>query len=269
MGLVVTEKKGNKPPTTHLYETDLLAGLGATMHEGGHALYELGIPRSELGNGVDTAASLGLHESQSRLWENFIGRSRPFLGWFAERLRERVPGCDVDGDALYRGANRIHPGHIRIHADEVTYNLHVIIRFELELALVEGRLAVADLPEAWNAAYRETLGVEVTNPVDGVLQDVHWSNGTIGYFPTYTLGNLYAAALGGALERTFPDLWDRVGRADLGEILSWLRQNVHVHGHARDGARIVADAAGEADLVDGLLDYLWARHGALLGLARR
>lgn len=253
--------------TTHFHERDLLGGLGGTMHEAGHALYELGMP-SEVGSGVDGAASLGVHESQSRFWENYIGRSRPFLGWVADRLEEIAPGTGIDGERLFRAANRIAPSLIRIYADEVTYNLHVIVRYELEVALVEGSLAVADLPGAWNRAYAETLGVTPGDDVEGVLQDVHWSGGSFGYFPSYTLGNLYAAALGRRVGEELPGLWDQVGRGELGWVLAWLRERIHRHGHRLDGAPLIREAVGDVDLVEGLLDYLWGRHGAAYGVTR-
>ncbi len=254
--------------TTRLDENDLLAGLGGTMHEAGHALYELGLPREPLGSGIDSAASLGVHESQSRFWENFIGHSRPFLEWVSERLEQVAPGGGIAAEDLYRAANRIEPTMIRVYADEVTYNLHIIARFELELALVEGRLAVRDLPEAWNEKYRELLGLEPADDVEGVLQDVHWSGGTFGYFPSYTLGNLYAAALGRAMQADLPDLWEGVRRGELAPVLGWLRDRIHRHGHTWDGAELIRRAAGEVDLVETLLDALWGRHGALYGVSR-
>ena len=255
--------------TTHLYETDLLAGLGGTVHEVGHALYEQGLPRLKWpGSGVDAAASFGLHESQSRFWENFIGRSLPFFRWFEGQLRQHFPDTAVRADDLYRGANRVVPGLIRISADEVTYNLHIIVRFEIELALFEGRLAVADLPAAWNDKYRQYLGITPPNDAVGVLQDVHWSGMAFAYFPSYTLGNLYAASFGQALLTEVPDLWDRVERGDFAPVLSWLRANIHEKGHLADTPELVRAVVGERDHVEDLLSYLWGRHGALHGVSR-
>lgn len=260
--------KGDTRITTHLYDADLLAGLGGTVHETGHALYEQGLPRHLRGTGVEGPASMGLHESQSRLWENFIGRSRPFFAWFEKQLRADFPGTGVTAEQMYRSANRIEPGLIRVRADEVTYNLHILMRFELESALVRGTLAVRDLPEAWSARIRELLGVSPESARDGVLQDVHWSSGAFGYFPSYTLGNLYAASLSQALLQQLPDLWGLVERGEFAPILAWLREHVHRHGHMKESAELVHDAAGERDHVEDLLAYLWGRHGALQGVHR-
>lgn len=253
--------------TTHLYPDDLLGGLGSTLHEAGHGMYEQGLVRDWPGTTLDEAASYGLHESQSRFWENQIGRSRAFCRWLAPRVA-RHTGVDVGADALYRASNTIRPSLIRVQADEATYNLHIAVRFELEVALIEGTLAVADLPGAWSDAYQAALGLRPPTDREGCLQDVHWSGGAIGYFPSYTLGNLYAARLAAALERGMPDLWERVEAGDFGPILAWLRQHVHRHGHAQDAGALVDQAAGPGDGVDELLDHLWSRHGAVYGLSR-
>ncbi len=254
--------------TTHLHEGDLLGGLSGSIHEAGHGMYEQGLPRDKVGWGMEGAASMGLHESQSRFWENWVGRSRPFLDWLGGRLAAVAPELGADTRWLYAEANRVTPGLIRIHADEVTYNLHIIIRFELELALFERQLRVADLPEAWREKYREHLGVVPETFREGVLQDVHWSGGAFGYFPSYTLGNLYAASLARALEGAVPDLWSEVAEGRFGGILAWLRQNIHQHGHVWDAPELVRRAVGERDSVSDLLDHLWSRHGALYGAVR-
>jgi len=254
--------------TLHLHERDLLSGLGSTIHEAGHGMYEQGLPTAWPGTLVGHAASFGLHESQSRFWENFIGRSLPFFRWMeplaAEHLGEGAP----DADALYRGANRVKPSLIRVAADEVTYNLHIIVRFELELALFERRLSVADLPAAWNDRYEEYLGVRPPDDRQGVLQDVHWSGGSFAYFPSYTLGNLYGASLGKALQRDLPELWSHVEHGEFAPVLGWLRENVHHKGSLREAPEIVREVAGERDMVADLLDHLWSRHGVLYGLER-
>lgn len=254
--------------TTHVYEDDLLHGLGGTIHETGHAMYEQGLPHTLRAAGVGTYASLGLHESQSRFWENFIGRSRAFSVWLAGVIARHFPEASAPPDRLYRAANRVAPGLIRVAADEVTYNLHIIVRFELEVALLDGTLAVRDLPRAWEERYERYLGVRPTGAVDGVLQDVHWSGGNIGYFPSYTLGNLYAASLGRALEAERPGLWAEVERGEFGGVLGWLRERVHGVGHRYDAPEIVRRAVGERDAVGDLLDHVWARHGALYGVQR-
>ncbi len=258
---------GDTRITVRCAEHDLLSGLGGTIHETGHALYEQGLPWDLAGTGVETAASMGLHESQSRLWENFIGRSLPFFRWLAPRIEAHF-GQSVDPEALYRGANRIVPGLTRVEADEVTYNLHVIVRFELEAALMEGRLSVAELPVAWNDRYRELLGVEVPDDGVGVLQDVHWPSGMFGYFPSYTIGNLYAASLGCALEESLPSLWADVAGGRFTGIREWLRAGLHRHGHVRDAPDLMHDLVGERDHVADLLTHLWGRHGVLHGVTR-
>ncbi|MEQ1566689.1 MAG: carboxypeptidase M32 [Myxococcota bacterium] len=261
--------------TTRVDPNDLSMMLGGTIHELGHALYEQGLPDAD-GSGLASAASMGLHESQSRFWENTIGRSLPFCRWFEGPLKRRLGAGAPDAETLYRASNRVVAGSNRVMADEVTYNLHVIVRFELEQALIAGELAVRDLREAWNAAYRAALGVDPVDDVDGVLQDIHWSGGAFGYFPTYTLGNLYAAALGRAVATDLPDLWPLVERGEFAPILGWLRERVHHVGRRHTSAEIVRRATntGASDVdptdlaVDALLDYLWQRHGALHGVSR-
>ncbi|TNE88771.1 MAG: carboxypeptidase M32 [Deltaproteobacteria bacterium] len=254
--------------TTHYYEDDLLTGLSGTVHECGHGMYEQGIPSDLLGTGAAEAASMGLHESQSRFWENTIGRSEAFCGWIAGMLGELYPEQAPSARALYLGSNHVKPGLIRVYADEVTYNLHIIVRFELERALFAGELSVADLPAAWNDRYRELLGIEPGNDAEGVLQDVHWSGAAFGYFPSYTLGNLYAASLGKAMQRDLPNMWDEVGKGEFGSVLGWLRTNVHERAHIEDAPQLVARVCGEHDPVEDLLDYLWSRYGGLAGVSR-
>lgn len=260
--------QGDVRITAHLVANDLLSGLGGTIHETGHALYEQGLPNEHAGTTVREAASFGLHESQSRFWENFVGRSRPFSAWLATRIAAHFPESPVEVDRLYRALNRVEPGLIRVAADEVTYNLHIIIRFEIELALFEGTLKVKDLPEVWNAKYREYLGVSPPDDARGVLQDVHWSGGAFGYFPSYTLGNLYAASLGAAMQSEVPDLWAKVEGGDFAPILVWLREKVHRQGHFLEAPEIIRAAVGERDHVEDLLAYLWGRQGALYGVKR-
>jgi carboxypeptidase Taq len=255
--------------TTHLRPDDLLGGLGATIHECGHALYELGLPRELMGTTVAEAASAGLHESQSRLWENFIGRSLPFCRWLARQVNRYFPAEPVSAEQLYQAQNRVARGLCRIQADEVSYNLHIIVRFELELGLFERRLGVGDLGAAWAEKYRQYLGVEPATDAEGVLQDAHWSDGSFGYFPSYTLGNLYAASFGVALGNELPGLWSEVEQGQFGSVLEWLRTHVHGQGHWREAPEIVRSAAGDRDPVQDLLAHLWARHGTLYGVAPR
>ena len=218
--------------TTRYDLHDFSGAYFGSLHEFGHGLYEAGIPdrlsRSPLGSPV----SLGVHESQSRLWENLVGRSRPFCAWALPRLAANLPGLP-DGttvDDLYRGVNAVHRSLIRVESDETTYNLHIVLRFELELALIEGTLSVDDLPHAWNEGIRRLLGLDVPDDAQGVLQDVHWGAGLIGYFPTYTLGNLMAAQLWETLRADLPEIDAQLERGDFAPLHGWLRERIHVHG---------------------------------------
>jgi carboxypeptidase Taq len=252
--------------TTHYYENDLLSGLGGTVHEAGHGMYEQGLPTELWGTGAGDAASYGLHESQSRFWENFIGRSLPFSNWLAPQARELL-GLDMTGAQIFQAANRVEPSLIRVFADEVTYNLHVVLRYRLERQLFSGALAVRDLPQAWDGAMQSALGLTPPTVADGALQDVHWCSGAFGYFPSYTLGNLYAASLGVALEAAMPDLWDRVEAGDFAPILAWLRTHVHRHGHLMDAPEIVeAACGGPRDMVADLLAHFERRQGPVYSL---
>ena len=247
---------------------DLLPGLGAALHEAGHGLYEQGVPAALFGTGTGRLLSTGLHESQSRFWENMIGRSQPFCQWLAGHIGARHPGLPVDADALYRASNRVRPGLVRVDADEVTYNLHILVRYRLELGLVEGSLLPDQLEEAWNQSYEQLLGLRPASPVEGVLQDVHWAEGLFGYFPTYTLGTLYAASLARALEADLPSLWADVAAGEFGALLAWLRERVHSRAAVFEGGVIFASAAPERDPVRDFIDHLWDRHGAVHGLSR-
>lgn len=205
--------------TNRYIPQDLASSIFSAVHEGGHALYELGIS-GELANTILAGGtSLGIHESQSRLWENFVGRSRPFWKFWSPYLK-------VDAEQVYREANWVEPGFIRVDADEVTYNLHIILRFEIEKDLVERKIKVTDLPEVWNAKMQELLGITPPDVATGVLQDIHWSQGSIGYFPTYTLGNLYAAQF----YRQLGDMSKHIESGNFEPILLWLRKNIHQYG---------------------------------------
>jgi carboxypeptidase Taq len=249
--------------TTHLYEDDLLGGLTGTIHEAGHGMYEQGLPSAHAGTGVACAAGMGLHESQSRFWENVIGRSLPFFKWLVPQVQAHFPQDSLSPEDWFGHANRVERSFIRVQADEATYNLHIIIRFELELALLAGEISVAELPEAWNQAYTDLLGITPSSPNEGVLQDVHWSNGLFGYFPSYTIGNLYAASFRFQMEEDLPEMWAGVARGEFGPILAWLRDKVHRHGHLMDAPQIFTLAVGERDPVADLMTHLRGRQGAL------
>jgi carboxypeptidase Taq len=258
--------KGDVRITTHLYEHDLLHGLYASIHEAGHGIYEQGMPRELPGAGIDEAASVGLHESQSRFYENVLGRSPAFLGWLAGRMAHHLGTQAPSAEALHAAAMRVAPGEIRVTADEVTYNLHVIIRFQLEVALLEGSLSVDDLPAAWDDAYERSLGLRPSSPKQGVLQDVHWSQGAIGYFPSYTLGNLASASMRWTMEEAMPSMWDDVAKGDFGPVLAWLGEHVHSRGRVREADDLLRDVVGDRDPTADLLEHLWDRYGTAYGV---
>jgi len=224
---------------------DPLPAIFATLHEGGHALYDQGLPAELHGTLLADAPSMGLHESQARLWENHVGRSAAFWARYFARLEHAFPAAlaKVDARQFHRAMNVIAPGLNRVAADEATYNLHVLVRYELEIALLAGDLAVGDLPGAWNERYRHYLGVTAAAPRDGCLQDVHWALGEFGYFPTYTIGNLYAAQLVDAYARSH-DLDAELGRGDLGSLRSWLAEHVYAHGAKLDAEDLIEAATG-------------------------
>lgn len=253
--------------TTHLYEDDLLATLGGTIHECGHGLYEQGIPDDLAGTGLGESAGVGLHESQSRFWENVIGRSEPFCRWLVPMMKEVHPGLDLTPERLYGACNRVNPSLVRIKADEATYNLHILIRYRLETALLTGDLVAADADAAWNDAYEASLGIRPDDPTQGLLQDVHWASGYFGYFPSYTIGNLYAAGLRAQIEQDLPAMWDQVEAGEFGEVLAWLRDKVHSRGALVDAPQVFTDAVGDRDPVADLMAHLHGRHGALYGVS--
>lgn len=254
--------------TTRWDEQFLPTSLYGAMHECGHGLYEEGIAPSLQRTPLDHANSLALHESQSRLWENMVGRGRPYCGVLAPRIAELFGGAlsGLDPDAFYRAVNRVAPSLIRVEADEVTYGLHIIVRFELEQELVEGRLAVADLPEAWNARYKEYLGLDVPDDAHGVLQDVHWSAGLIGYFPTYALGNLIAGQLFARACADMPDLDEQIASGQLHGLREWLREHVHRHGAKFSSAELLERVVGGPISVAPFVDYLKTKVSQVYGL---
>jgi carboxypeptidase Taq len=249
-------------------ETFLPTSLYGAMHECGHGLYEEGVAQSLQRTPLGHPESLGLHESQSRLWENMVGRGRPFCGVLAPRIAEEFGGqvATIDGDTLFRAVNRVRPSLIRVEADEVTYSLHVVIRFELEQELVEGRLAIRDLPEAWNARYEEYLGVDVPDDAQGVLQDVHWAAGLIGYFPTYALGNLIAGQLFERAHVEIPDLDARLAAGQLHGLREWLRENVHRHGAKFSTDELLERVVGDPIAVGPFVAHLKAKISQVYGL---
>ncbi|MBV9917922.1 MAG: carboxypeptidase M32 [Solirubrobacterales bacterium] len=247
--------------TTRWDETYLPSGLYSAMHECGHGLYEAGVAdslqRTPLGN-VD---SLSLHESQSRMWENMVGRGRPFCGVLAPRIGRLFDGAagEPDAEALYRAVNRVEPSFIRVEADEATYGLHIVLRFELEQDLIEQRLSVDELPEAWNMRMKQYLGLDVGDDALGVLQDVHWSAMLIGYFPTYALGNLIAGQLWERVHLDVPDLDAAIGRGELAPLREWLREQVHRHGSKFSAPELLERVVGDPIAVAPFVRYLKAK----------
>ena len=231
--------------------------LYGVMHETGHALYEQGLPADRVGLPSGEAVSLGIHESQSRLWENHVGRTSQFWHlWHGTACKYLPDVARYSPEALANGVQRVAPSFIRVEADEVTYDLHILLRFEIELALIEGRLKVKDLPEAWNTRFHELFGLIVPDDARGVLQDIHWSLGSLGYFPTYTLGNLNAAQLMVAAEKKVPGLSDQLAQGNYAPLLRWLRENVHQHGRRYLPAELMRRATGEPTQARYRIEYL-------------
>ncbi len=255
--------------TTRYDESYLPSAFFSMIHEGGHALYEQGIDPALARTPLADGASLGIHESQARLWENHVGRSRPFWRHYFPRLQEAFPDAltDVSLDAFYRAINRVEPSLIRVEADEVTYNLHVMLRFKLERGLIAGTVDVNDLPTLWNEAMDDYLGVTPDTDANGVLQDVHWSMGSFGYFPTYTLGTLTAAQLTEALRDDVPDFDNQVATGQFDDVLDWLRTHVHRHGRKLDAPDLLKRATGEDLSAEPWLRYARDKFGGLYNLS--
>lgn len=253
--------------TTRVVETDPFNCLYSTIHEVGHSSYELGIDPDYAFTPLGRGVSMGVHESQSRIYENQLGRGRAFAGWLSERMSDAFDGLDIaDPDAFYATVNRVTPGFIRTEADEVQYNLHIMMRFDLERDLISGRLDTDDLVEAWNARFLGDFGVAVDRPANGLLQDVHWAVGLFGYFPTYALGNVYAGCLNQTLRTAVPDLDASLARGDATPATEWLRENVQRHGGLMPPARTIEAASGRDVGPEPLLDYLEEKFGRIYDL---
>ena len=255
--------------TTRVKEWDLNEALFSTLHEAGHALYEQGIDAALDGTPLGQGTSSGVHESQSRLWENQIGRSRQFWSHYYPKLQQQFPDQlgTVPLDTFYAAINKVKRSLIRTDADEVTYNLHVMIRFDLELALLEGRVAVKDLPEAWHARYESDLGLRAPSNSDGVLQDVHWFGWQIGgEFQGYTLGNIMSAAFYNAALQTHPDIPEQTAAGEFGTLLNWLQENIYRHGRKFSANELVQRVTGGPLSIDPYMDYLRAKYGDLYSL---
>ncbi|HHZ74012.1 MAG TPA: carboxypeptidase M32 [Candidatus Poseidoniales archaeon] len=254
--------------TTRYDEKEPFGAIYGTMHETGHALYEQGRPRDLDFQPAGEANGLGVHESQSRLWENQVGRSLAFCEWSFPMWQEYFPANfeGVTPEMLWQAANQVEASLIRVEADEATYNLHVMIRYEIEKKLINGELEVDDLPDAWDDMYEEFLGVRSPTRTEGVLQDIHWSFGAFGYFPTYTLGNLYSAQLLQAAEKDIGSIDEQVRRGDFTPLLDWMRTHVHARGSILEPSDHIEEATGEQPKPDAFVAYLADKINALYGV---
>lgn len=259
---------GDTRMTTRYREDGFFDALSSTLHETGHALYEQGLPNEHFGEPLGESVSLGIHESQSRMWENFVGRSKPFWTWaLPEAQREfgsSIEGIDVE--EVYAAMNVVRPTLIRVESDEATYNLHIMLRFDLERGLLSGDLPVRDLPGAWNERIKEDLRLEVPDDRRGCLQDVHWSMAAIGYFPTYTLGNLYAAQFWSVIKKDLPNLDERFSRGEFSDLLDWLRREIHSKGRRYPAPELCEKVTGEPLTAAHFMSYLESKVRPLYGV---
>jgi carboxypeptidase Taq len=251
--------------TTRVNEHNLASMLWSSIHEGGHALYEQGLPQTQYGMPLGAAASLGIHESQSRLWENCVGRSLPFWQHFYPRLQHRFKDQlgGVAVDAFYRGMNKVQPSLVRTEADEITYHFHVLIRYQIEKGLIEGQINTADLPAIWNEQYRHYLGVTPPDDLTGILQDVHWSHGSFGYFPTYSLGSFYAAQFFEEATKQQPQMATNIASGNYEPLLKWLREQVHHHGRKYRSEELCKQITGRGLDFSSFMNYATAKYAGI------
>lgn len=266
-----TESLGSKDVriTTRYSERFLPTGMFATVHECGHALYELGVAERYHGTILGGGTSLGIHESQSRTWENTICKSMPFWRGFYPALRELFPEQlgGVELDQFYRAINKVEPTFIRIDADEVTYSLHIILRYNLEKRIIANELQVGEIPQAWIEESKRLFGIAPESAAQGPLQDIHWSFGAFGYFPTYALGNLYGAQLTAAMEHELPNMWREVENGDFGSVLGWLRGNIHEPGSSKTAEELLEAASGKPLSSEHFVRYLKEKYKPIYGLS--
>lgn len=251
--------------TTRIDEHNFGSMTWSCIHEGGHALYEQGLPIDQYGLPLGQFVSLGIHESQSRLWENNVGRSLPFWEAHYGLAKEYFPAQlkDTDLQDFYKGINKIQPSPIRVESDELHYHFHILIRFELEKALIEGSLEVDDLEAAWNEKYKHYLGLDINKPSEGVMQDIHWAHGSFGYFPTYSLGSFYAAQFYGQAKKDIPDLVDQIKSGDTSQLLKWLRANIHQHGRMYTANELCERITGERLNFKYFMDYAKEKYSSI------
>lgn len=248
--------------TTRFHKTSLMSNISVILHEAGHALYEMGLPTEHYGSPLGDAISLGIHESQSRWWETRIGQSKPFWQHYLPILKEIFKGKldKITLDAFYKAINKVEPSMIRVEADEVTYPLHVILRFEMEHALIDGTLTVREIPEAWNGKMQELLGMTPKNHAEGCLQDIHWAMGGFGYFPTYTLGNIYAAQFFEIFIKEYPDWEQKMSSGNLIFITKWLKETVHKYGKLYTSQEILKKTTGKESDPKLYINYLQKKY---------
>jgi len=253
--------------TTHYYPEDFASSIFSVLHETGHALYEQGMPQEWKYQPIGSLCSYGIHESQSRFIENIIGRSREFWTSFLPKLKKiTAPSlAQLELDQFIHAINQVKPSKIRIEADEVTYCLHVIIRFQIERDLFENKIEVNQLPEVWNLKYKENLGLRIENDSEGVMQDTHWASGYYGYFPSYALGNIYSGQILAALSKDMRDWRNQVAQGNLKNIKGWLVKNVHSHGDLYDPADLIRRITGNELDAEPYLQYLQEKYGKLYG----
>lgn len=256
--------------TTRYFEDFISPALFGSMHECGHGLYENGVSSSLERTLLARGTSLGFHESQSRMWENLVGRSLPFWKYFYPKLQQVFPQqfSMVRLEEFYRAINKVQPSFIRVEADEATYNLHIILRFEIEREMIHGEISLKDLPEVWNSRFREYLGLSIPNDSLGVLQDIHWSMGLIGYFPTYSLGNIISCQIWEKVMAAIPDLYDQFERGQFMPLREWLRGNLHRHGRKYSPKETLQKVTGKAEIdVEPYLRYLNTKFSEIYGLS--
>jgi carboxypeptidase Taq len=243
--------------TTRYDESEFASSLYGVLHEAGHGLYDQGLSKEDYGTPMGEAISLGIHESQSRLWENRVGRSLEFWEhWFPRACHHFPELKKLSPEQIVKAVNRVAPSFIRVEADELTYDLHIILRFEMEKRLISEELSVSDLPQAWNETFEKSFGLKVPNDAQGCLQDIHWSMGGFGYFPTYTLGNLNASQLFRAATTQIPELTQQLRQGKYTSLLSWLRKNVHQQGQRYHPLALIEKATGEAIRPDYHFEFL-------------
>jgi carboxypeptidase Taq len=254
--------------TTRYILNEVTASLFGTIHEGGHALYEQNISQDLIGTNLCSGTSLGIHESQSRFWENVVGRSREFWSRYYNDLQARYPGQlnEVKEEDFYRAINHIHPSLIRVEADELTYNLHIMVRYEIEKELINGTIEVSELPAVWNAKYKEYLGIVPPNDAQGVLQDVHWAGGAFGYFPSYSLGNMYAAQITNTMKKQLPNFDALIAEGNLEPIKTYLSDKIYQYGKLLTPTEVIVQVTGEELNPEYLMNYLEEKYKKIYGL---